>query len=79
MTNGMTEWRPCGTDGDGAAAAVVARPLVDLADGREVQLRDIELVWVEHLVERAVERGVGLQKTKEAKRYKPYRISEFIL
>ena len=61
----MTERRrPCGTDGDGAAAAVVARPLVDLADGREVQLRDVELVRVEHLVERAVEGGVGLEKNK---------------
>ena len=44
------------------SAAVVARPLVDLSDGREVQLRDVELVRVEHLVQRAVEVGVGLQK-----------------
>ena len=41
---------------------VVSGPLVGLADGRQVQLRDVELVRVEHLVQRAVERRVGLQK-----------------
>ena len=47
------------------AAAVVAGPLVDLADGRGVQLRDVELVGVEHLVERAVESRIGLQEGKK--------------
>ena len=52
--------RPC----CGAGAVVVSGPLVDLADGRQVQLRDVELVRVEHLVQRAVERRVGLQRKR---------------
>ena len=48
-----------------AVAAVVARPLVDLADGRGVQLRDVELVGVEHPVEGAVEGRIGLQEGRK--------------
>ena len=47
------------------AAAVVAGPLVDLADGRGVQLRDVELVGVEHPVEGAVEGRIGLQEARK--------------
>ena len=52
--------RPC----CGAGAVVVSGPLVDLADGRQVQLRDVELVRVEHLVQRTVERRVGLRRKR---------------
>ena len=57
MNDGLVVTRPC----CGAGAVVVSGPLVDLADGRQVQLRDVELVRVEHLVQRTVERRVGLR------------------